>query len=79
MLSMGKLAIVSCAVIIAKYMSILLYGLEACPINATDYKPLQHPVNNAFMKIFITKSNDIILDCQHEFDCVFYDRIACHK
>ena len=50
-----------------KCMPVLLYGLEACTINNSDIRTLQHPVNNAFMKIFNTKSNDVVHECQIAF------------
>ena len=31
---------------------VLLYGLEACPINSSDYTSLEHPVAMAFLKVF---------------------------
>ena len=48
-------------------MPILIYGLEACTTNNSDIKTLQHPVNNAFMKIFNTTSNDVVHECQRVF------------
>ena len=53
----GRLARnVSCKLIVyllsLKCMPILLYDQEACTINSSDIRTLQHPVNNAFMKIF---------------------------
>ena len=50
-----------------KCRPILLYGLEACTINNSDIRNRQHPVNNAFMKIFNTKSNDVVHECQIAF------------
>ena len=44
-------------------MPILLYGLEAWTVNNSDIRTLQHPVYNAFMKIFSTKSNDVVHEC----------------
>ena len=48
-------------------MPILLYGLEACTVNNSDIRTLQHPVYNASMKIFSTKSNDVVHECQIVF------------
>ena len=45
----------------------LLYGLDACPINATDFKSMQHPITNIFMKMFATKSGEVITECQQAF------------
>ena len=40
----------------------LLCGLDACPINATDFKSLQHLITN-----FATKSAEIVTECQQTF------------
>ena len=45
----------------------LLYGLDACPINATDIKSLQNPITNIFMKMFATKSAEVVTECQQAF------------
>ena len=42
----------------SKCMPVLLYGLEACPINFSDYRWSEHPVAMAFMKVF--KTNYVI-------------------
>ena len=36
----------------SKCIPVLLYGLNACPINATDFKSLQHPITNIFIEMF---------------------------
>ena len=46
----------------------LLYGLDACSINATDFKSLQHPITNIFMKMFATKSAEVVTECQQALD-----------
>ena len=48
-------------------MPVLMYGLEACAINATDITALEHPVTVAFMKIFNTKSAEVAKECQLAF------------
>ena len=50
----------------SKCIPVLLYGLDACPINATDFKSLQHPINYIFMKMFATKSAEVVTECQQE-------------
>ena len=40
----------------SKCISVLLYGLDACTINATYFKSLQLPIANIFMKMFASKS-----------------------
>ena len=46
-------------------MPVLLYGLEACPINSSDYTSLEHPVTTAFMKVF--HSVTVVNECQEAF------------
>ena len=48
-------------------MPVLLYGLEACPINSSDYTLLDHPVAMAFMKVFKTSSVTVVNECQEAF------------
>ena len=48
-------------------MPVLLYGLEACPINSSDYTLLEDPVTLAFMKVFKTNSVTEVNDCQEAF------------
>ena len=51
----------------SKCMPVLLYGLETCPINSSDYTSLEHPVTMAFMKVIKTKSVTVINECQDAF------------
>ena len=51
----------------SKCIPVLLYGLNACPINATDFKSLQRPITNIFMKMFATKSAEVVTECQQAF------------
>ena len=48
-------------------MPVLLYGLEACSINSSDYRSLEHPVTMAFMKVFKTNSVTVVNECQETF------------
>ena len=48
-------------------MPVLLHGLEACPINSSDYTSLEHPVAMAFMKVFKTNSVTVVNECQEAF------------
>ena len=52
----------------AKCLPVLLYGLDACPVNATDTRSLDFTVNRILMKIFCTYSTEIIANCQDAFD-----------
>ena len=51
----------------SKCILVLLYGLDACPINATNVKMLPHPIANIFMKMFATKSAEVVTECQQAF------------
>ena len=51
----------------SKCMQVLLYGLDSCPVNVTELRSLEHPVNMAFIKIFNTNSIDIVSYCQSAF------------
>ena len=48
-------------------MPVFLYGLEACPINSSDYTSLEHPVTMTFMKVFKTNSVTVVNECQEAF------------
>ena len=46
-----------------KCLPVLLYGLNACPVNSTDNKSLEFVIFRALAKIFGTFSKDIINEC----------------
>ena len=46
----------------------MLYGLDVCPVNATDSRSLDFTVDRILMKIFGTYSAEIIKNCQEYFD-----------
>jgi hypothetical protein len=46
-----------------KCLPIMLYGLEACPINVSQVNSLQFAVTGMLMKLFCTKDKNIINDC----------------
>jgi len=50
-----------------KYLPILLYGLEACPLNKTNIRFLDFSVNGFFMKLFKTSDMQIVAECQLTF------------
>jgi len=35
-----------------KFLPILLYGLEVCPLSMTNFRSLDFPINRFFMKLF---------------------------
>ena len=63
----------------AKCLPSLYYGLEACPINKSQIKSLDFLLNNAFRKIFLTKSYDIASECILFFRCSVSDAIYARK
>lgn len=55
------------SLITAKCLPVLLYGLDVCPVNATDKRSLEYTVNRILFKIFRTFDLDIIRECQQYF------------
>jgi len=53
--------------IVSKCMPILLYGLDACPVNKTDLRSLDFTVDRVFMKLFKTGNIQIVRECQAFF------------
>ena len=51
-----------------KYLPVLFYGSNACPLNATDYKSLDFVICRTLAKIFETFSQDIINECRMAFN-----------
>ena len=51
----------------SKCIPVLIYGIEPCPTHSSDIKTLGHSINATFMKVFNTKSADVIRDCQMAF------------
>ena len=58
---------VTVALIKAKCLPVLLYGLDVCPTNATDKRSLDFTVNRILMKVFKTYDINIIRECQRQF------------
>ena len=47
-----------------KCLPILLYGLEACPLNKSDKSSLDFMINRFLMKLLNTGSIDVVEDCK---------------
>ena len=63
-----------------KCLPVLLYGLNACPINITDYKSLDFVIFRTLAKIFKTFSQDIINECRTAFNLpLMSDKISKEK
>jgi len=50
-----------------KYIPLLLYGLEACPLLKSDLSSLDFTINRFFMKLFKSNNMEIITYCQPQF------------
>ena len=50
-----------------KCLPVLLYGLEACPLTKSDLQSLDFVINSVFIKLFTTKSIEIVKYCQEYF------------
>jgi len=48
----------------AKCVPILLYAVEACPVNTRTKKSFDFSINRIFMKLFRTGSVALVKDCQ---------------
>jgi hypothetical protein len=46
---------------------VLLYALEACPINSREKKLMDFPITCIFMKMFHTNSSRTVEECQAMF------------
>jgi hypothetical protein len=52
----------------SKCVSVLLYGLEACPLRIRDKQSLDFSVTRCFMKLFRTGSASVVSECQNCFN-----------
>lgn len=52
----------------SKCLSAMFYGLEACPITRSQIKSLDFAVTGACMKLFCTRSKDIVSECMEIFN-----------
>ena len=63
-----------------KCLPVLVYGLNACPLNITDYKSLDFVIFRTLAKIFETFSHDIINECRTAFNLsLMSDKISKQK
>ena len=64
----------------SKCIPVLLYGLDVCPLNATETRSLNYTVNRILMKIFATYDSAIIEQCQTYFNFSPVDQLVhCRK
>jgi len=58
----------------SKYLPILLYATEACPLLARDLSSLEFTTTRVFMKIYRTSSLAAIAECQRNFNYLSVQR-----
>ena len=46
-----------------------IVGLEACPLNISDFRSLDFVIDRFFMKLFKTNNIDTVRFCQIQFGC----------
>ena len=63
----------------SKCLPILLYGLEYCNMRSADLHWLDFTYNRLFMKLFRTKSIDVVKDCQYFFGAVLPSVLVLRK
>ena len=51
----------------SKCLPCLTYAVEACPVNSSEMKSFDFTLTRVFMKIFKTKSKEVVTDCQMYF------------
>jgi len=63
----------------SRCLPILLYGLECCKLRSADLHLLDFTYNRLFMKLFRTKSIDVVKDCQYFFWAVLPSVLVLRK
>ena len=68
-----KLAIaseeVTLQLLYSKCVPVLLYGLEACPLNISDFRSLDFVSDRFFLKLLKTNNVNTVRFCQIQFGC----------
>jgi len=52
------------SLLLSKCIPVLLYGLEACPLNKSQLASLDFVINRFFMKLFNTNSMETVRACR---------------
>ena len=63
----------------SKCMPVLLYGLDACPLNKAAVNSLDFVINRFFMKLFKSNNIDIVRKCQKEFAFSLPSVLLAHR
>jgi len=59
-----------------KFIPALLYSAEACPVNKSQMRSFEFVISSSFMKIFATRSKDVIDECILMFDLVISEIVS---
>ena len=54
--------------LMSKCVPVLYYSSECCPISKSQFNSLEFALRGSFMKIFDTRSKDIVLYCMKMFN-----------
>ena len=54
--------------LMSKWVPVLYYGSDCCPISKNQFNSLEFALRGSFMKIFDTRSKDIVLYCMKMFN-----------
>ena len=68
----SRFSSVETVLIKSKCIPVLTYGIEACPTHSSYIKTLDHAIIATFMKVFNTKSADVVRDCKMRLDSAVY-------
>jgi len=59
--------------------SILLYGLQVCPLNRADMHSLDFCVNRLLMKLSHTSNVSVVEECRHYFNFTLPSELLCQR
>ena len=60
-------------------MPVLLYGLEACPLNKAALNSLDFVINRFFYETLQNNNIDIVSKCQKEFEFSLPSALLAHR
>ena len=60
-------------------LTVLLYGLEVCPLNKADIQSLDFcvTVNRLLVKLFCTNNMSVIEECRHYINIALPSELLC--
>ena len=62
-----------------KCLPVLMYDVDACPVNKSVLRSLDFCLNCTLMKIFKTKSMEVVRECQRMFNLSPMDSAVRHR